>query len=66
LGENTTAEALDELAVRLIGKTFAAQIGTSKGGQYSRVVHDTIGPASNAIRDDTNDDAEKGFDSIPF
>jgi hypothetical protein len=70
LGENTTAETLDELAARLIGKTFAAQIGTSKGGQYSRVVHDTIAPASHATRDDSNDDvegdAEKDFDSIPF
>ena len=71
LGEDASAETLDELAARLIGKTFAAQIGTSKGGQYSRVVHDTIGPAASyAIRDDGNDDAEgaaeQDFDSIPF
>ena len=66
LGEDTRAETLDELAARLIGKTFAAQIGTSKGGQYSRVVHDTIAPASHAIREDSNGDAEKDFDSIPF
>jgi hypothetical protein len=45
LGENAQAETLDELARKLIGKTFAAQIGTSKDGQYSRVVHDTIAPA---------------------
>jgi hypothetical protein len=70
LGENASAETLDELAARLIGKTFAARIGTSKGGQYSRVVHDTIAPVSHAIRDDANDDAggdaEQGFGSIPF
>ena len=69
LGDGASAETLDELASRLIGKTFAARIGTSKGGQYSRVVHDTIGPASHAIREDVNDDAEgdaEGFGSIPF
>jgi len=70
LGENASAETLDELAAMLIGKTFAAQIGTSKGGQYSRVVHDTIAPVTHAIRynsdDDAEGDAEKDFDSIPF
>ena len=70
LGEDASAETLDDLAARLIGKTFAAQIGTSKGGQYSRVVHDTIGPASHVIREDVNDDAEgdaeRDFGSIPF
>jgi hypothetical protein len=66
LGEDASAETLDELAARLIGKTFAARIGTSKGGQYSRVVHDTIAPASHAIRDDPNDDAEQDFGSLPF
>ena len=66
LGENASAETLDELAARLIGKTFAARIGTSKGGQYSRVVHDTIAPVSRAISEDSSDDAEKDFDSIPF
>ena len=45
LGENSRADTLDELANKLVGKTFAAQIGTSKDGEYSRVVHDTIGPA---------------------
>ena len=57
LGENTRAETLDELATRLIGQTFTAQIGTSKDGQYSRVVHDTIGAGPHA---------EEDFDSIPF
>ena len=70
LGEDASAETLDELAARLIGKTFAARIGTSKGGQYSRVVHDTIGPAPHATRDDVKDHAEGGaeqaFGSIPF
>ena len=70
LGENTRAETLDELAARLIGKTFAAQIGTSQDGQYSRVVHDTIAPVSHAIRenadDDAEGDAEQDFGSIPF
>jgi len=44
LGEDAQAETLEELASKLVGKTFAAQIGTSKDGQYSRVVHDTIAP----------------------
>ena len=70
LGENASAETLDDLAARLIGKTFAAQIGTSKGGQYSRVVPDTIAPVSHAIRegadDDTESDADQEFDSLPF
>jgi hypothetical protein len=70
LGENTQAETLDELATRLIGKTFAAQVGTSKDGQYSRVVHDTINAVPRAVReeesDDADDDSEEDFDSIPF
>jgi hypothetical protein len=45
LGEDARAETLEELASKLLGKTFAAQIGTSRDAQYSRVVHDTIGPA---------------------
>jgi hypothetical protein len=46
LGDKAQAETLDELANKLIGKTFAAQIGLSKDGQYARIVHDTIGGAS--------------------
>jgi hypothetical protein len=45
LGDSAKAETLEELAEKLVGKMFAAQIGTSKDGQYSRVVHDTIAPA---------------------
>ena len=72
LGENTQAETLDELATRLIGKTFAAQVGTSKDGQYSRVVHDTITAPPRAAREGGSDearepgDSEEVFDSIPF
>src|ERR671910_2145980 len=55
LGEDAQAETLEELASKLVGKTFAAQIGTSKDGQYSRVVHDTISP--------TPPEAAKGNDS---
>ena len=70
LGEDAQAETLEELARRLVGKTFAAQIGTSKDGQYSRVVHDTIGPAppEAAEEDDTaEDDPEEDFEGgIPF
>ncbi|MBA3474389.1 MAG: hypothetical protein H0T57_14385 [Rubrobacter sp.] len=50
LGEDATAETLDELASRLIGKAFAAQVGTSKDGQYPRVMHDTINAAPRAVR----------------
>src|ERR671910_1290148 len=45
LGDNASAETLEELADKLVSKRFAAQIGTSKDGQYSRVVHDTIAAA---------------------
>jgi hypothetical protein len=44
--DGAQAETLEELARKLLDKTFAAQIGVSKNGQYSRVVHDTIAPAS--------------------
>src|SRR5215203_3211060 len=70
LGENASAETLDELASRLVGKSCAAQIGTSKDGHYSRVVHDNIASVLHAIREDANDDAggdaEEAFDSTPF
>jgi hypothetical protein len=45
LGEDARAETLDKLAAKLVGTTFAAQIGTSKDGQYPRIIHDTISPA---------------------
>src|SRR5215211_557124 len=65
LGENARAETLEELASKLVGKTFAAQIGTSKDGQYSRVVHDTIGPAPVEAIEDRGEDCEEDFDDIP-
>jgi hypothetical protein len=71
LGANAKAETLEELAEKLVGKTFAAQIGTSKDGQYSRVVHDTIVPAPPRAfeqggnrNDKVEDDPE--WDDIPF
>jgi hypothetical protein len=71
LGDNAKAETLEELAEKLVGKMFAAQIGTSKDGQYSRVVHDTITPAPvRAVEqggnrnDKAKDDPE--WDDIPF
>ena len=71
LGENAQAETLDELANKLIGKTFTAQIGTSKDGQYPRIVHDTISAVAHqaAAGDrlvDGTDDPEKDFENIPF
>ena len=70
LGDDATAETLEELASKLVGKTFAAQIGTSKDGQYSRVVHDTISVAPttspDAQDDDRGNDAEEDFDNPPF
>jgi len=69
LGKGAQAETLEELASKLVGKTFAAQIGISKDGQYSRVVHDTIAPASleTAERADSDgDDPEKDFEGFPF
>jgi len=67
LGENAQAETLAELASKLVGKTFAAQIGTSKDGQYSRVIHDTISPAPAGNTDeDDEDEPEQDFDDIPL
>src|SRR5215216_1231671 len=40
LGDNSRAETLEELAARLVGRSFTAQIGRSQDGQYPRVVHD--------------------------
>jgi hypothetical protein len=63
------AETLEELASKLLDKTFAAQIGVSKDGQYSRVVHDTIAPASapeTAEGNDDGEDPEEEFERIPF
>ena len=71
LGDSAKAETLEELAEKLVGKMFAAQIGTSKDGQYSRVVHDTIVPAPARVveqggsgSNEAEDDPER--DEIPF
>jgi hypothetical protein len=66
LGDNAWAETLEQLAEKLVGKTFAAQIGTSKDGQYSRVVHDTIGPAPVQAAEDRGEDSEKDLDDLPW
>jgi hypothetical protein len=72
LGEDAHAETLEELAEKLVGKTFAAQIGTSKDGEYPRVVHDTIAPAapgnlpSEAEQGRGEEDPEEDFDDIPW
>jgi hypothetical protein len=67
LGKDARAETLHELASKLVGKTFAAQIGSSKDGQYARVVHDTISAASRqAAAGGDRDDPEEVFEQIPF
>jgi hypothetical protein len=69
LGENARADTLDELANKLVGTTFAAQIGTSKDGQYSRIVHDTIAPPLPEAAEGDHSDGdgqEKDFEEIPF
>jgi hypothetical protein len=72
LGENASAETLEELADKLVGKSFAAQIGTSKDGQYSRVVHDTVAAAPARATDQDNsgkdgaDDVDEDFSDLPF
>ena len=73
LGEDAHAETLEELAEKLVGKTFAAQIGTSKDGEYPRVVPDTIAPAaapgnltSEAEQGRGEEDPEEDFDDIPW
>lgn len=71
---DATAETLEELADKLQGKTFAAQIGTSRDGAHSRVVHDTIGavqagdaPSKTArdVESSVEDDDPK-WERIPF
>ena len=65
LGENVRAETLEELAGMLVGKRFVCQIGTSRDGNHSRVVHDTIGPAPG--RDDRDEgEGEEDVDDIPW
>jgi len=71
LGDSAKAETLEELAEKLVGKMFAAQIGTSKDGQYSRVVHDTIAPAPARVVEqggNKNEEAEVDpeWDDSPF
>ena len=71
LGEDARAETLDELAAKLVGKTFAAQVGTSKDGEYARVVHDTISPASHRaaaaeLPVGSGNGQEDDVDEIPF
>ncbi len=64
LGENVQAETLDELASKLVGQTFAAQIGTSKSGEYSRVQHDTIGEAK--APEEVAKEEDEDFNDLPF
>jgi hypothetical protein len=72
LGDNSRAGTLEELADRLVGKTFASQIGTSKDGEYSRVVHDTVAaaPVRATEQDDSGkveaDVVEEEFSDISF
>lgn len=69
LGEDARAETLDELANKLISKMFAAQIGTSKDSEYSRLVHDTIAPAPPETAEGNGsdgDDPEENLEVPPF
>jgi hypothetical protein len=67
LGTNAQAETLEELASKLVGKTFAAQVGTSRDGRYSCIVHDTISPApAEATDTDDGEDPEEDFGDIPW
>jgi|SRR5918993_178471 hypothetical protein len=64
LGENVRAETLEELAGMLVGRRFVCQIGTSRAGKHSRVVHDTIGPAPG--QDDRDEGEGEDIDDIPW
>ena len=65
LGEDVRAETLEELAGMLVGKRFVCQIGPSRDGKHSRVVHDTIGPAPG--QDDRDEgEGEEDIDDIPW
>jgi hypothetical protein len=50
----------------LVGQRFAAQVGLNKAKSYSKVVHDTIGPAP-AVRakEDSQDDGGDNVDDLP-
>lgn len=63
------ADTLEELVERLQGTMFVAQIGLSKNGEYSRVKHDTIGPAPEPRRkppEPPEDGPESDLDDLPF
>jgi hypothetical protein len=68
LGENVRAETLEELAEMLVGGRFVCQVGTSRDGKHSRLLHDSIGPAPR--RDEGNDrdegEGEEDIDDIPW
>ncbi|MDQ3636746.1 MAG: hypothetical protein M3426_01950 [Actinomycetota bacterium] len=77
LGKAGKAESFEELANKLVGKTFCAKLvrsGEAEDGPYTRVKHKTIGPAtgedndsgpaSGAGRDE--EDPEEDFDAIPL
>lgn len=76
LAGDATAETLENLAAKLIGRTFVAQIGVSRDGQYPRVVHDTIGPAPaakvnaeakpQAPKPEQSGNPEEDYDDIPW
>ncbi len=62
LGADTEAETFEELARKLVGRTFCARLvrsGKNQDGPYTRVAHTTIGPIRSA-------DEEEGFDDIPW
>lgn len=70
LGEDATADTLEALAEKLVGKTFAAQIGTSNDGEHPRVKHDTIsaatvGDSSDGGSSDEDDSDEDSPDGSP-
>lgn len=66
LGEAAEADSLEELAAKLEGKYFEAQIGTSKNGQYSRIIHDTITEAKRKRKREVKEEEEEEFGDLPF
>ncbi len=63
--EDAKAETLEQLAEKLVGKRFVAQIGTSRDKQYPRVVHDTIGPAPVEAAENSGSDPDEDENDFP-
>jgi hypothetical protein len=70
LGKSIEADSFEELAEKLVGKTFCAKLvrsGEAEDGPYTRVKHKTIGPAAGKESPaGSRGEEEEDFDNIPW